>query len=347
MSRDMKLANRTLFEHLELFCAKRGEPIQSAGLPRYVGGDQADEHYLKNLRVRTFIHFGRRRTLSWLTHDTSSFVALTGFEFELELPQLGPIPTPPGIGVCVLSELKPQPVVSPAVIRNVVEVGSMTDHDYGGHSYRAIASLFPGVQVFQSEALYDDDSAWRLFLMACVEECQHGESWIDADLAGELVSLADLNVEMLPYGSLCRSMFDSDPRSLYMALYRCIEATYAFESCRKLVTALSLDTEWYDLAAALESEVGWHPQEAANLNLVLQHALEDDLVRVCKCLGVERGNDVAISAGRAIYKLRNNIVHFRPGQYGVEAERIDWNDLCRRLVGIIFSVFSHAYGGAA
>lgn len=128
-----------------------------------------------------------------------------------------------------------------------------------------------------------------------------------------------------------------------MALYRCIEATYAYESSRRLVERLALGVSWQDMAAALESEVGWHPQEASSLNLVLQYALEQDLVDICSCLGVDAGTDVRVAAGRAIYSLRNGIVHFRPGAQEVAVENTDWNLLCRLLIRVIFSVFTHVY----
>lgn len=343
MSRNMKAANASLFRHLEIFCAHRGEPIPSAGLVRWVSGSPEDQDYLKNLVLQQTLKFGLRRSVTRLTKADSHFVVLVGFEFPIDLAQLVALPLASGVGVCVISELAPQPIVSPATIRNVVEVGSTEEPAYTGHEFTAIESLFPSVQVYAAPNALDDEATWRLFFMLCVDECRQGESWIDEQLAGELLCLADVNVHSLPYGALCQSLFDSDPRSLFMALYRCIEATYAYESCRKLVGTLGLDKDWHELAAALESEVGWHPQEAASLNLVLTYALQDDLVGVCQSLRAHMGQDVEVSAGRAIYRLRNSIVHFRPGGTGVQFDDIDWNELCLRLVGIVFNVFSHAY----
>jgi hypothetical protein len=179
--------------------------------------------------------------------------------------------------------------------------------------------------------------------MICAEECQQGGSWIESDLADVLVTLTDLNVPALPYSAICRSMFDSDPRSLFMALYRCIEATYAFESSRRVVDRLGLQLQWQALAAALEEEVGWHPQEASSLNVVLRHAVEDDLLDLCDCLSVDVGRDLQASAGRALYSLRNHIVHFRPGIASPAVQEIDWKQLCRVLVGIVFHAFTRAY----
>ena len=161
--------------------------------------------------------------------------------------------------------------------------------------------------------------------------------------SGFLVSLTDLNVPALPYAAIGESMFDADPRSLYMALYRCIEATYAFETSRRLVDDLKLSVPWVEMAEALANVAGWRPQEASSLNIVLRNALEQDLRDVCQCLNVSVGNDVAASAGKAIYSLRNRIVHYRPGTERVELESVAWNMLCHLLVRIVFHVFTKAY----
>jgi hypothetical protein len=219
----------------------------------------------------------------------------------------------------------------------------MQDTDYGGHDRSSIESLFRRIQILQCSQPVDDDFVWRLFLMLCAGECMQSGSWVDDSLSDELVTLTDLNIPSMPYAAICRSMFDSDPRSLFMALYRCIEATYAYESSRKLVEKLALEVSWQDMAAALESEVGWHPQEASSLNIVLKYAVEQDLIDICACLGVEVDKDARVSAGRAIYSLRNSVVHFRPGAREVQVDDIDWNRLCYLLVGVVFNVFIRAY----
>ena len=339
----MKAANLLLFQHLETYCSRRGETIPSAGASRYVRGDATDADHLMNLTIRTAMRFGQRRSLSVLNYGGSDFIALLGFEFEGELFQLSPVAADAGTVVCLLSEQLPQPIKTPAEIRNIVEAGSLHEPGYAGHECESVQNLFPPIQLLKSTEGLDEDSTWRLFLMLCVEECRRGGSWIEEGFAKELISLADLSITALPYDALCRSMFDADPRTLFMALYRCLEATYAYESCRRLTNTLGLGTTWYDLAAALEAEVGWHPHEAASLNVVLAYAADEDLLGLCQCLEAQVGNDLQVSAGRAIYRLRNHIVHYRPGQDDIDVEAIDWNLLCARLVGIVKSVFSRAY----
>lgn len=347
MTRNMIDANSALFSHLEGHCARRGEPIPTAGAVRWIYGDHEAQDWLQHLKVRTESRFGRRRSLTWLSYGETDLLCLIGFEFDPELTQIGPVQSNAGISVCVLSELLPLPTATPAEIRNVVEIGSRGEPGYKGHDHTAVEGLFPPVRLFSTAHRLDEEAASRLFLMVSVDECRNGESWIAERLANELLSFADLSVSRFPYDAVCRSIFDWDPRSLYMALYRCLEATYAYESCRKLVASLELDTDWHELAAALDAEVGWHPQEAASLNLVLQYALEDDLRAICNRLGVTEGADLCVTAGRAIYRLRNRIVHYSAQADDLDLGDEDWNELCCRMVGIVFHVFSHAFATPA
>jgi hypothetical protein len=340
-------ANTALFGHLESHCARRGEPIPTAGAVRWVQGNVAAQDWLQHLQLKLRLRFGRRRSLSWLSYHGSDFLCLTGFEFDPKLAQIEQTPTNAGVSVCVLSELQPLPTATPAEIRNVVEVGSRDEPNYEGHDYTAVERLFPSVRLFSTVGSLDEEAASRLFLMVSVDECRNGESWIDDPLADDLLTFADLNVRHFPYDAVCRSIFDWDPRSLYMALYRCLEATYAYESCRNLVASLALTHDWYELAAALDEEVGWHPQEAASLNLVLQYALEDDLRAVCDCLRVADGADLSVRAGRAIYRLRNRIVHYTARVEDLGLGDAEWNELCRRMVSIVLHVFSRAFAAPA
>lgn len=343
MSRNMIEAYGRLFRHLETFASRRGQPIQKPGAGRWARADGDDaKEILKALKLVQVLRFGEQRALVWAQDATRDYVLILGFALEPDLPQLEAISARSGFTMAVLSDLLPMPVESAAQIRNVVEVGSKGERGYDGHDPRVLESLFPTIQAFASRDPLDPEVVARLFLQLSVAECRASGSWITDGLADGLESLTDLSVPSLPYGSLCQSIFDADPRTMFLAIYRCIEATYAYEATRKLVDRLSLSHAWSDVAAALDEEIGWHPREGQSLNLVLQHALDRDLENVCGCLGVDLGNDLRASAGKAIYALRNRIVHYRPGMTA-PTDEYDWNELCRVMVHIVFHVFTRAY----
>ncbi len=343
MSRNMIAANQRLFAHLESYCARRGEPLATAGSVRWVRSQSAlDRSVLKDLKVHEVLRFGRYRALCRTRLAQTNYIGLLGFEFAVDLPQLVARELGAGFVVALLSELLPQPLSGPAQVRDVVEVGRADEEEYGGHEHDAIQSVFPPLQLLECREVPDGDAIWRLFLLVCGQECQQGGSWMESELTDALSSLTDLSVAALPYQAICLSMFDADPRSLFMALYRCIEATYAYEATQKIVDKLRLEVTWLELATVLDGEIGWHPQEASTLNLVLKNALRTDLGELCRLLKSELGADPATSAGKALYQLRNRVVHHRGGE-AVGFDDYDWNALCGVLINVVFHVFTHAY----
>lgn len=367
MNRDMRGANKAVFERLAQFCEARDQPLSGADKDRWVHADGESDEYLKHLIIHESIGFGRHRFLALLERpidvglaekteagtgddgeetliEPTHFIGLIGFDHDPDYSLLPVRESVRGFDVCLVSELPVRPIQSPVAIREVVEAGSKGDAGYVGHDNDKVLSLFPPIKVLASATPIDRTSIWSTFLQLCVEECRLGSSWIESDLARLLGTLAEMNVPSLPYRELCRAVFDMDPRSLYMSLYRCIEATYAYETATKVGIALSVGRSWYEVAASLDAEMGWHPAEAQSLNGALARAHRKDLEEICICLGATIGNDLDVSAGKAIYKLRNQIVHYRPTNEPLPVDEMNWNRLCELLVTISLDVFAGPYG---
>jgi hypothetical protein len=347
MVRNMKDANATLFGRLARFAEERANPIPNPQAPRWVHANSAADEVLKNAKLHRSMSFGRFRHLAWLEFDGKHYVASVGFDHEILDPSLAPLDDIQGFDVCLLSELVVSPSASAVEVYNVVAAGNRAnDPAYMGHDNSSIMALFPALRVFESADPVSEGIVWSIFLSFSAEESRHGGSWIEHKLADSLLGLAQENVESLPYNELCRSTLDLDPRSLFMSLYRCIEATYAHDKASKLKIALSVNLSWHEIAATLENEMSWRPLEATSLNVVLSHAPEADLREVCDCLGVNlmQDTDLRSATGKAIYQLRNRIVHYRPAHTPIDFDAINWNRLCVALVSIASDVFHTAYG---
>jgi hypothetical protein len=248
----------------------------------------------------------------------------------------------------ILAELAPRPTATPSVIRNVVEAADLhSDDKYNGHDPELIASLFPTIRVFETSTLSEDE-ALRAFFGVCVEECEFSESWIESDLACALRLIGELDPNKIPYRVLCRSIFDADPTSFFLALYRCLEALYAFSGARRLMDALGMSVPWVDVAAVLETELGWYPREENSLTQLLGMAAILDLQSINVLLG-DASDDAAPDniinrAARKIYRLRNSIVHFRPTHSTMVFYGIDWNRICEIMANIVIYVYSEVFG---
>jgi hypothetical protein len=271
------------------------------------------------------------------------FVGVMGFDFEPDVPELSAVDVGAGTGVVLLFEFEAAPSASPPTIVNIVGYASSADEGYEGHDFANIQGLFPSLQFFQVQPGAIGSTGWPLLLKSATSEAAQGGSWVGPSLRNAIYDLAGLEAREFPYSALCRAMFDLDPRSLFMALYRCVEATYARDACEKLRAELGLDTPWYELTAALDRALGWRAPEAASINKTLEHADPEDLRAICDCLGVGPADDMSVSAGRAIYKLRNKIVHFRAGDDQDYAASLNWDLLCTHLARVVGEVYGAAF----
>lgn len=344
MSRSMILANASVFDRLADYCADRRVEISEPRGARWIHANPIADETLKRLEVGEKMSFGRHRHLARLVDKEDEYIGLVGFSFEPDDRRYVELDDIQGFDVCLLSEIAVHPTASAVQVRNVVEAGLQGEPGYEGHDNEAVMGLFPSIHILQRTDSSDRAAVWPLFFALCVDESLASGSWIDTTLADSLHSLAELQVPSLPYQDLCRAVLDLDPRSLYMSLYRCIEATYAYETATSLGRSLAVTLPWYEVAARLDSDMGWRPPELQSLNSALAHATDGDLEEICACLDADVGVDLRASAGRAIYRLRNRIVHYRPTTEPLQLETIDWNRACNLLVTISVDVFWNAYG---
>jgi hypothetical protein len=155
--------------------------------------------------------------------------------------------------------------------------------------------------------------------------------------------MCDLDAERIPYRVLCRSIFDGDISSFFLAQYRCLEALYAYSSAKDLITALGLKQSWDEVATVLEDKLGWHPREEDSHTRLLSFASDLDLKLVFNATGrdaaVEDDANLTSRTAKRVYGLRNSIVHYRPAQHNLRTEVIDWISVCKAMAGIIIDVY--------
>lgn len=349
MARDMIAANTKLFSGLEEYCQKRGEYLDRPGRARYIAGDLETDKYIRELNLLAKIQFGYHRSLLFLKKEATLYIGLIGFDFADAPEYWFEDDVNSGALVVMLTEAEAQPYASPATVRNFVDASDMSEEHYSGHDPTAASLLFPTTRIFEASAEVDEESVWRTLFELCVQECVAGSSWIQDGFARELSVLCDLGISSMPYRALCQSIFDMDPRSMFMALYRCIEVTYAYEACRKLAMILPGQIKWDELARSLDEQLKWRPRESDSLTAILAYAKANDLREICRVLlkdspHQERSSASLVKASSsAIYDLRNRIVHFGLSHKTVVFTDIEWNVLCSAMVGIVFDVFTTAF----
>ena len=349
MSRHMITANSEIFAALDRFCAMRGIALQNAGKPRWIASEPKHRHFLINATVGESISFSAGRKLARFDLATKSFLCAIGFDQETLASGSLELDLDPALLTVALYELQPRPIGPVSNIRQIVEVSDKeADPSYSGHSFEALASLFPSVRFFEAP-FRTSEQTWSAFFRTCIDECEFGPSWIEAALADTLRSMCDLDAERIPYRVLCRSVFDGDPSSFFLAQYRCLEALYAYSSAEPLIKALGLKQSWGEVATVLEDKLGWHPREEGSLTKLLGFASELDLRSILGATSqaavVQEEANLASRAAKRVYGLRNSIVHYRPAQHRLRTEAIDWVSICKAMAGIVVDVYYAVFTG--
>jgi hypothetical protein len=347
MSRFVKGANASIFQLLDNFCATRGVLLSNAGAPRWIASQNKHRYAMRMSVIRTRVALSTVRKLARIELGPKIFICTVGFDNPNPIVGAVEIAVDAAFLTIVLAELAPRPRATPSEIRNIVEAGDLnSDNTYNGHDPDLIAGLFPTIRVFETPALAEEE-AWKSFFGVCVDECEFSESWIESDLARTLKLMREFDPNKIPYPILCRSIFDTDPTSFFLALYRCLEALYAFAGARRLMDSLGMSMPWANVAVALETELGWYPREENSLTQLLGMAAIQDLQSINALLS-DAGTDgevdnVTNRAARRIYRLRNSIVHYRPAHSAMVFDCIDWNKTCDRMANIVVYVYSEVF----
>lgn len=349
--RNMKKANYGVFSELDKYCAEQGDPIQNAGAVRWIESEEGeDRRRLKEATLFSTLSFGRTLKIARFDHNLTSLFCTIGFDLPDYVAGFTDEPLRGGMLTAILSELALPPIASTAKIRNVVEVADMASTEkYTGHDSEHIAGLFPAIRCFSISDIRAE-STNNLFFSLCLASVTQHKQWMDKKLLGTLETVAELSPVAIPYRTLCRSIFDTDPSAVFLALYRCLEALYAYSHTKKLMHELNIaETQWTNVAKKLESALGWRPREEVSLERLLSLAVHVDLHSILNAISIPLPSEANLISftTKQIYLLRNSLVHYRALHHTVDHDSIDWNRLCESTAQIVFDVYDSVSGQQA
>ena len=346
-SRSMIQANTAVFSALDEYCLRRGEPLSNGGKPRWITTDNPGKAFLKFAARVDELSFSASVKIARFDFFDRAFFVTTGLDvpeppdvFQVEHLDGGRLTT-------VLSELNLTPVVLPSQVRNIVEVADKeSSASYEGHDYHLVSGLYPKIQLFSVADLLTEES-FRMFFVICLADRRRIEQWIDEQLATILNMMTELNPAYIPYKILCQSVLDMHPSALFLALYRCLEALYAHTQTQRLMTALEISKPWFEMAETLEVTLGWYPREEPSLEALLAHAVARDLQATAASLNEPIPAEARIEpyVAKRIYKLRNELVHYRPFHHKSSFKKVDWNRLCEAMALLVFHIYGEINKG--
>lgn len=349
-----ELVTRSLIQDsVELAKRIDGVALRSGrGLPsgtRWIASSDEDKSRATAIGVEHAIRLSRFRALVHLQQDGRHMVGTVGFDFEgPALPGvLDEIELDNPYTFVLLTESKVIPNKPSIEVYDAWAVESSSDFGYEGHDPPTIYGLFPTMRLFAAPQGLDYATVWPAFFGICVSECAERDSWIDPQLGASLLGLVSDPLERFPYEALCRSVFDLDPQGLFLALYRCLEATYAYKACTDLQVHLKSNMPWYELAEALGTTLSWYPRQGQALGELLAGVSREALVEVCHALLKQPPEAPAEGAAKVIYDLRNCIVHYGPKMEAVDVSLYDWNRVCVAMAGVVSEVHRIAFAEAS
>lgn len=342
MSRNMVDVNQAIFSGLDSHCASQELSLKNAGTPRWIESRAQDRRFIKSAKLIDRVSVGPSRAILRFDLDGSTYFACQGLSQQIEISGVFFLEPEAGQAATLIYEARPRPISDLSIIRQFVEFSDKeSDPSYPGHPAQGLLTVFPQLSIGKFPELIPEET-WRHFFLISLCEVA-GSSWISENLIHTLRAVCDLDPATIPYKTLCRSIFDTDPSALFLALYRCIEALYAYDSAKKVGKALKLDTDWSDIAVVLEDEIGWHPREEGSLEKLLILAEKHDLNGACTSLGAtdlpEEHGALARRAAKQIYKTRNALVHYRPSHHKIDISKTDWARVCSYMSGIVLSIY--------
>lgn len=352
MTRNRTEANRRIFSFFDSYCRSQDSAsvIDNEGAPRWIKTeeeDRCDRGFLTESICLREIAFSPRRVVSIFDFDNGTYFFVVGFQWAESNDLVGEVALTGGMLSALLCETPIRPIASISEIRNIVGgLDANQDSDYEGHDKEDIKRLFPTINVFSAENIDELDHEKIVFSL-CLDEVKNGDSWIGEELSDYLYGLCSLDVLNIPYKTLSRSIFDADESSLFLALYRCLEALYAYSAATALSGKLGLNQDWPEVAVALEDTLGWYPRESDSLTDLMKHAVSHDLNYMLTAVGQNpdeySGENRHAGAARHIYKLRNSLVHYRPAHQHLDYQEIDWTLLCCAMASSVAFIYYEVF----
>jgi hypothetical protein len=340
-SRNKIEANKLIFSGLDEYCSANGEPLPNAGEGRWIiSAKGTDQRRLVKSDLTSTISLSTSLKLARFDVDGISLFCTVGLELPDEIAGLLDEGVGGGMMTAVLSELRPMPKATPLEVRNAIGTGIDTD-GYMGHEVLEISPLYPTLRVFSGVDISEDETP-RVFFLICLADRIRAGVWMDKRLRANLELIADLSPVAIPYRILCRSLFDTDPSAVFLALYRCLEALYAYSHTSELMGKLGMNLEWNHVAQVLEETLAWRPREEPSLGLLLQKAVSEDLRTMLSALGatLPANSDLVNYTTKQMYQLRNSLVHYRAFHQSFDPDKVDWNRLCEATALMVLHIYS-------
>ena len=241
MNRNKILANQVFFTAIDNFCIEKFESLNTSGKDRFIKPSSNSSEVLIRAELATPFILSNGKAIQPFVFENEKFffcVNFTDISGDNIQDMIEEVDSN-GFFTLSVNNLKLRPVVTWHEIVNIVDVGSIGDQDYDGHELNQIQKLYDPARLFRFIGA-EEETFWFCILHLCLEEAYLSNSWIEEPLAKDLSAFGGLDYDNVPYEIICRGVFDSTPRGLFISLYQCLEGLYSRKKALSIINEFDL-----------------------------------------------------------------------------------------------------------
>ncbi|HBO2965668.1 TPA: hypothetical protein L4Q94_005710 [Pseudomonas aeruginosa] len=345
-SRNRKEMNKRLFERI-LHCGQqRGAQIENIEKVRYIQRLNESDASLMSSADAEVLNISRHTKLIKIAKGDDCFFCTIGISEPGLLPTgLEPAPITPALfAITVLeAEVQPSSSVTGYKIKDAIEGEYQGVQDYDGHLLEKVTPLFPSIQVYKvsSNEPFLDYDLYRVVGSLLSRSYFDGPIHISCETLEGLREIFETGSKYIPFRNLVQGMMSISWEGLFLEIYRCLEQLYAEPHISALKTNWPSSLPMKELASYLEEHLSWRPREDEALRKIIEACEEELIDNLFEAMKVDNGGKgkKVSSASKAVYALRNGIVHYRPIHNAVEKSDEQWN----KIISCLLNVVSHVY----
>lgn len=287
----------------------------------------------------------RQQRAMFIDFQGRRFFLITGFsDCEVAPPGLTKVDPSPAMLILAFHELRIELTATSAETRDVLENQYAGKDAYDGHELNVIISLFPKFFCFEVDSSYSSSSTIeRLTGSYACRSYNLGPLMLDAETKDSLRSLFEDESDHIPFPLILQGVLAFAWQTLFLELYRCLEQLYPAPRLSELASELLSSRSLFDLADIIETTLTWRPKEDESLIKILRYCsrvpVDEALQAFEREPSIEYDQAVEV-AGRAIYQLRNSLVHFRASRKSMVLSDVNWNILIRAMSSFISQSYS-------
>ena len=347
-SRNRTQMSKALFDLLVGAARQRDTVIDNSEKGRFIRRLSEDDSLLMAQADTSVLSLSRSQRMVRVTWKDEIYFVTFGISEPDPIPQgIDYADLTPGIfaSSVLAANILPSQTITGSLIKDAIEGEYIGVADYQGHDLASIAALFPTCQIFRVVTSTPYTESNHRFLGTML-----AKSYADGPLNFSQKTLQDFSdifeagPDFLPYENLLQGLLSFSWSNLYLECYRCLEQLYALPKVSELTKIWTSPLALREVVALLENHLSWRPKEDEALAGIVRKLSTPSVHLLCSAFqqqySAEEHLKFCETVANHVYKLRNNIVHFRPIHKSVSKSDSEWNEIVQAMLLALNDIYT-------